>query len=363
MRPHELADADCVEQAFRELHARARVAASTDVSEILLRARRRRAGHALVVAVAVMVMIATGFALAGSPRPAHQPVNPPVTASVAPPSPAGTRGAVTGTIPPGFMLREAQASEVVDGGSMNGPCIGRPSQTRSLRHEFGAEAAQVIVHHSLYLYADEAAARAAFDIVRRNLRGCFGFPDAKVLANDRPAWGDEAAAVTAAMPADGAGEYTGKPLRMVALRVGTALMMAYGYPDATAQVDADARATVSRLCLYDPDCAPRAGLPAPLRSQRDGDNVWVAVLTVVDETNTPAAAGAAIAAAAEVGYRPSIVPVHCDEGAATALGVSGNSARYVAIYFARRTDAEALAAALSQLDVRTLQVRTRCVPS
>jgi hypothetical protein len=358
-----MADADSVEQAFRELYARADVAASTDVSEILLRARRRRAGHALVVAGAVIVMIATGFALAGSPRPAHQSVTPTATASIAPPSPTGTRSAVTGTIPPGFMLREAKAAEVVDGGSINEPCIGRPRQTRALRHEFGAEAAQVVVHHSLYLYADEAAARGAFDVVRRNLRGCFGFPDAKVLANDRPAWGDEAAAVTVAMPADGAGEYTGKPLRMAALRVGTALMMVYGYPDATAQVDADARAAVSRLCLYDADCAPRSGLPAPLTSLRNGDNVWGAVLSVFDGGDIPTTTGAAIAAAAEAGYRPNIVSVHCDEGAATALGVSGNSARYVVIYFGSRTDAEALAAALSLLDVRTLQVRTRCVPS
>jgi hypothetical protein len=70
----------------------------------------------------------------------------------------------------------------------------------------------------------------------------------------------------------------------------------------------------------------------------------------------------AVAAAAELGYRPTIVPIGCDQGAARGLGLPDEGDMYVAVYFGSRADAEAFAAALPALDVRTLPVTTQCLP-
>lgn len=145
---------------------------------------------------------------------------------------------------------------------------------------------------------------------------------------------------------------------MVAVRVGAAVAVYWGGPGAT-EIDKDAREATPRLCLYDPDCRPRTGLPASLEPLRNGGEAWIAVLQAFAETDPDARPGESIAAAAELGYRPTIVPVGCDEDAELASGL-GDSTRYVAVYFPREADAKAFAAALPELDVRTHAVRTYC---
>jgi hypothetical protein len=52
--------------------------------------------------------------------------------------------------------------------------------------------------------------------------------------------------------------------------------------------------------------------------------------------------------------------VGCDEPVDAAPTSEDPTDRHVVVYFAERQQAEALAAALPDLPVRTLQVRTRC---
>src|SRR5258706_15420679 len=121
--------------------------------------------------------------------------------------------------------------------------------------------------------------------LRDNMVPCSGFDGATVLqAPNNPGWGDEAAAVKIAKPADGAGEHTGATVRFVVVRVGTAIAHVDGYPEVPA-IDDDARALVGRLCLYDPDCKPNPGLPAPLATLTEGGEAWAAVLSTYRATD------------------------------------------------------------------------------
>jgi hypothetical protein len=60
-----------------------------------------------------------------------------------------------------------------------------------------------------------------------------------------------------------------------------------------------------------------------------------------------------MAAAAELGYHPAIVPAECDGG------TPGRSA--VTVYFTDRADAERFAAALPALRLQVREVTTHCV--
>ncbi len=126
--------------------------------------------------------------------------------------------------------------------------------------------------------------------------------------------------------------------------------------------------SVSRLmeagmCLYDPECGPHAGLPAQLTDLHDGTTAWAAVLGVFHGDDRNARPGAWVATAAELGYRAGIVPVTCDDGARQALGITDEDAKYTAVYFASHSDADAFAAAMPDIDIRTLEVTTYCVAS
>jgi hypothetical protein len=68
-----------------------------------------------------------------------------------------------------------------------------------------------------------------------------------------------------------------------------------------------------------------------------------------------------VATAAELGYRAGIVPAICDVGAGQALGITDQDAKYAAVYFTNHPDADAFAAAMPDIDIRTLEVTTYCV--
>jgi hypothetical protein len=170
---------------------------------------------------------------------------------------------VTDSIPKGFMLYENDGAMREDDLPFVLECFGRPEAHAATHRHVGKPAAQgTTIEHSLYVYVDEAAARRVFSTARRDLPRCFGLAGARLLKEQHPRWGDEAAAVTVAKPPDGAGEYTGAPLRMVGLRVGRAIALFYGYPEIP-EIDRDARAVVARLCRYDGGCAASTSPPSP----------------------------------------------------------------------------------------------------
>jgi hypothetical protein len=357
----DLNDPHALDELFQRLHRRVAAAATPiHATQIIARGQRRRRATLALSAVGIMAMIALGYAAIGwpgatPPPPAGSTSLPSATPEV----PSGSRIDVSDTIPVGFLLHETAGGER-GGGRINERCFGHPTAYAGVPHDVGEGAARVTVHHELYVYDDPAAARAVLHELQADLAGCLGFPQPEVLSNERPDWGDEALAVTIAWPADGAGEHAGQPLRMVALRVGKALAVFSGGPG-QAEVDADARAVVPRLCLYDPDCRPSADLPASLTTLPDGGSAWVAVLHIIQGDDSTAPPGVAIAAAAELGYHATLVPVACDQGAAPALQLSDPDAHYVAVYFDSQKDATALAAALPALQVWTLPVRTQCL--
>jgi hypothetical protein len=290
--------------------------------EIVARGRRRRTVRVVAAAVAVVAVIASGAFLTGSPKALPHPAASPTVR----PGPTGARSAMA-SIPRGFLVKEETAAERGDGDVQSGSCQGAPALSAGTRQENG----RTSYFQDLYVYADEQAARAAFRRTRADLAGCFGFPDARVkTAQTAPTWGDEAAAITLKLPADGANEYTGAPLRLVAVRVGTALATFWGYPEVPG-IDRDARTIVSRLCYYDPSCQPPADSPRPV-TVHAGDTVWSAVLDEYQADDDAARPGLSVAAAAEHGYHPDIVRAECDGGTAGQLRV--------VLYFAGRTDAE-----------------------
>jgi hypothetical protein len=240
-------------------------------------------------------------------------------------------------------------------------CFGEPAMRRGGLQFVGPPATRVDIMQSLYVYPDESTAKSIMRNVRQHLQSCSGFPDAKVLKKAAsPAWGDEAATITFALPADGAGEHTGDPVRYDVVRVGRAIVEVWGYPEIP-QIDQDAQAIVGRLCYYDVSCTPKAGRPAALPKLTNGGEAWVAVLAVIKPTDPEPLPGESIAAAAELGYHATVVPTECDDGANSALGLSGSDNRYTAVYFASQADAQAFAAALPALQVKVLQVHTYCV--
>ncbi|GIF48325.1 hypothetical protein Afe04nite_28640 [Asanoa ferruginea] len=282
---------------------------------------------------------------------------PPAAPAPAKVTPSGSRVAAT-KIPDGFLLHEREMTDVSDDFQVSPECFGEPMMHRSGRLSVGP--GEVGVTQSLYVYADENTARSVLGKLRTKLATCSGFGGATVLDPPAsPAWGDEAATITLAKPADGAGEHTGARVRYDVVRVGGAIVEITGYPE-VAQIDQDARAIAGRLCFYDLDCAPRAGLPATQSVIADGEQAWVAAVGVLKVTDRPQLPGETVAAAAELGYHAAVVPTVCDEGADSALGLTGLGNYYTAVYFASEADAEAFAAALPALPVKVIRVRTYC---
>ena len=354
----EMTESDAVGGAFRDLHTRVTAAVTgPSANDIMAVGRRRRITRIAVAGGATVVAIVAAFVLVGPTRGALQPAEP--TAPPVTSVPSGTRMDVAAIIPTGFFLYEANADERVDDGQVFEPCFGRPRVVAAVARSVGEGPSLTRVIHDLYVYPDEFTARQAFAALRLALQACVGFDGSTQLDADTPALGDEAASVTIAIPADGAGEHTGEPLTSVAVRVGAAVAVFTSFPG-YAEIQKEAADFVPRLCLYDPDCQPRPGLPEPLTALHNGGDAWAAVLDILVDGAT-ARPGVAIAAAAELGYHARLVPIACDEGAHQVLGATDRDARYVAVYFRSRSDAEALAAALPALRVRVVPVRTFCV--
>lgn len=352
MIPPKNAHDDAVDLAFHALRARVVDAVSTPpATEIIARGRRRRTTQTALAGTAVAAVLAAGLVVTRGPQPQPDPNTPSPSATWV--APTGSRTAAKPQIPSGFLLHDnAKYGHI---GQLEGltRCYGQPTVSGGSSRAVGEQANQVNISQEVRVYPDVNTAKQVYSQLRADLRGCFGFPDAKVLETptDRP-WGDEAVTGSVALPADGANEHTGAPVGMVVVRVGAAVATFWGYPQIP-DIDNDARAIVRRLCLYNPECRPQAGLPQPLGELREGGHAWAAVIdefTTDDVTATP---GVAMAAAAELGYHPAIVPAECDGG------TPGRSA--VTVYLTNRADAERFAAALPALRVQIREVTTHCV--
>lgn len=273
------------------------------------------------------------------------------------------------------MLYEDRGGPGGGGSGQVPPCFGRPLADYGIGRFVDERSDRPIVRHQLFIYSDVATSASVFAGVKEkadDLGDCIGHTDVRATSVGYPSYGAEAVAATIPIPADGAGEHTGEPLAFLVFRVGSAIMLMEASPGAgpadterrgEAAMKADAQAWLARLCLYDPECGPRPGLPAPVTQLRNGGTAWAAALGVFKESDSNARPGAWVASAAELGYRAGIVPVACDVGAGQALGVTGEEARHVAVYFGSRADAQAFAAALPNVDVRILNVTTFCVPA
>ena len=305
-------------------------------------------------------------------------VSPPAggaSSAGASPPPVGDRVDVRRGIQLGFMLYEDRGGPGGGGGGAVPPCFGRPLADYGISRFVDERVDRPIVRHQLFIYSDVATSASVFAGVKENvvdLGDCIGYTGVRATSVGYPSYGAEAVAVTIPIPADGAGEHTGEPLALLVFRVGSAIMLLEASPGAgpadterrgEAAMKADAQAWLARLCLYDPECRPRSGLPAPVTDLRNGGTAWVAALGVFEESDSNARPGAWVASAAELGYRAGIVPVVCDVSAGPALGVTGEDARYVAVYFGGRADAQAFAAAIPEVDVKILGVTTFCVPT
>jgi hypothetical protein len=357
MSDDDTARTQVVDDAFRGLETWVAPSVSAPpAAEIVARGRRRRSAHVTLSGVAVLAVLATGFVAIGSRSAA--PVTAPVPSSPAKVTPSGSRAEAV-RIPDGFLLHEREMTDVRDDFQYWPECFGQPMVRRSGRLAVGP--GEVGVTQSLYVYPDENAARSVMSGLRGKLATCSGFGDAAVIEPPAsPAWGDEAATITLAKPADGAGEQTGARVRYDVVRVGEAIVEVTGYPEVP-QIDQDAQAIAGRLCFYDLDCAPRAGLPPRLSLIVDGNEAWAAVVGVIKATDRPQLPGETVAAAAELGYHAAVVPTVCDEGADSALGLTGLGNYYTAVYFASQADAERFAAALPALPVKVFQARTYCI--
>ncbi|MEU2611960.1 hypothetical protein ABZ570_10305 [Micromonospora sp. NPDC007271] len=367
MNPDEAAQTQAVDDAFRGLRTRVGPSvAGPPATQIVARGRRRRAGHVTLAAVAVLAVLTGGYAAVGDGLAGTRPNLPPAATVTAPAPTSPVKAPPTGDrtqdakIPDGFLLRD-QETDIADQSNDLSPCFGEPAMQRSASQRVGPPATEVNITQHLYVYPDQSTAHSIMRNVRQQLQSCSGFPGARVLKKAAsPEWGDEAATITLALPADGAGEHTGAPVRYDVVRVGAAIVEVWGYPEIP-QIDQDAQALVGRLCYYDVNCSPKAGRPAALPKLTNGGEAWVAVLEVIEPTDPKPLPGKSIAAAAELGYHATVVPTECDDGADSALGLTGSANRYTAVYFASQADAQAFAAALPALRVKVLKVRTYCV--
>jgi hypothetical protein len=273
-------------------------------------------------------------------------------------------------IPLGFMYENSDGSD--GAGGLVPPCLAQPVAHYGISRHVDDRVDRPIVRHNLYVYPNVAMATQAFAEAVADvgaLLTCHGWAGAQPISTARPPYGAEAVMVTFPLPLDGAGEHAGEPVPILVFRVGASIIQLDASPGAgppdterrgQAELEKDARVMEARMCLYDPECGPRAGLPPQLTDLRNGGAVWAAVLGVIHD-DAGARPGAWVARAAELGYRAGIVSVTCDTGAAEALGIADPDAKYTAVYFSNRSEADAFAAALPDIDIRTLKVTTYCV--
>jgi hypothetical protein len=381
-----------------------------DVSVIAARARRRRTNHVLG-GIAVLVAVSVAVVLSGPLRQSQSlpPVGPPFASGppTAPPSPQvstlpeplephgpDTRVEASSIIASGFLdgVLVAPASGPWDVpepesrvGGLDPTCAGSP--TDQLVVSGAAQTADgARVSTSLYLYESKVVARAVFAELAPRLHACMGYPDGLDVSFEEWSYGDESRLVTFGKPADGAGEFTGAAIRMVAVRLGRAIevlntgpthtstgpLMAASVPVLRSVVEEQ----LPRLCLYADAGCPRApGLPAPVEGLSRGDIAWVVAFGQYEPGDPDARPGHGVVAAVAIGYRPAIVQIGCDRrvpGAVASIGRPAGPAwnpveiptRYLALYFAEPSQAEAVAALLRSVDPTAgiSYVMTACLP-
>lgn len=336
---------------------RERVAAVTvapDAGVLVRRGRRRQIERATLACLAALALIAAGLAV-GRPESHAEPVGPPPTTAPAWQQPKAERLAVWPTLIDGYRLHRDTDASGGTGGATGWAAHARTVDSVDL---YPTGLPGTTAYGELAVFDDEAGAHAAYRAIAADPMTARGFPGAKVYRHDAPRLGDEALAVTAPLPADGAGEYTGQPLRVVAVRVGVAVILYYGYPDAQF-VDDMVRLAAGWLCPYSPRCGPGSGLPKPLTRLVDGGSAWAVAVELEQTADTPY--GSAVAALGELGYRASVVGLDCDEGARSVYPTSGPQARYVVAYFASYEEAARLLPDLTGFSVRVVQVKTHCL--
>lgn len=350
-----------------------------EIEVIVARAQRQRTTN-IAVMVAVMVAVVGTIALAGTLR--RDRALPPIE-----PSPTFSEPTEDGRVDPsasilaGF-LDDPMLTESADAsGESRGetPCAGSTTDQLSISRVAGDDESRIQL--SLALYDSDEAATQAFASASADLRSCLGFPGATVDPEQWPSYGDESAGLTFLKPADGAGELTGWPVRVVMVRVGRSIETFSSIPynaqrsevgtqAATIPViDAVVRASLPRLCLYKAeDCTPASILPVPLDHFTRGQEVFLVALRVFETDDRNVRPGTVLAVAASAGYHPGIVRQGCDVGGDFADADSAERTRYLALYFEQRYEADAVADELIARDpeataayVKVRPVLTRCV--
>jgi hypothetical protein len=337
---------------FETLRERVAVLPVPDAAEVTRRGQRRRTGQRVLAGALTLIALAVVGVL-GAHRPAPRPVplHPPMPSTAPWDRPGALRVDVRPHLVDGYDVHGLDAS---DG---SGEYVRWAQALLDEQVTVGPGGADRVTGE-LGVFADESTARAVFEGISRDPFTADGFAGVRPYRQDRPDLGDEAVGVTGPLPADGSGEFTGRPLRVVAVRVGVAVALFTGYP-VPQDVDSAARMAVAWLCPYRPACPLRAGLPAPLATLTDGGTAWAVAVDVQPTGSEPY--GKAVAALAELGYRAQQVSLDCDEGARPELGETGTGARYVVAYFAAEPDAAAVARALpTGFRARPVPVRTHC---
>jgi hypothetical protein len=344
-----------LDRRFETLRQRVTAVVPPGADEIVRRGRHRQAGRLVVAVVLTLLTIAVGGALAIG-RPVAKPA--PLTTPTPPwQRPGATRVEVTPRLADGYKM---YGINDIDSGTEPKPPWANGSVTVEFVHWTPSQGQVVHSGHSvnvdLVVFADEAAAHAAFLTLQADLPKTNGF-DVNSGKPAHPALGDEAAAVTVPKPADGAGEFTGQPLRFIAVRVGTAVLVGWGYPSVS-DVDNPVHVAIAWLCPYTPRCQPRPGLPRAVHPT-EGGTAWAAMvgMSPVPITNLQ---GPMVIAAIEPGYRPQLVSLDCDEGSRQGVWTDIRAAQYLVVYFASQEDARAYRHALPFTSFEPVQVRTHC---
>lgn len=357
-----------------------------DLDEVIARASRR--GRTRAVVAATITAVATVVALATAVFLDQPGGDRSLPASPTPP-PGGERVDPSSYIYSGFL--ETSLLPVKPEGAPSEfryrdiPLCSRQAFDALAIARSRSDGAHFVI--SLYLFADEEAARAVMAELGPELLGCHYLVHAGLVPSQWPAFGDESAGVTYRVAPDGAGELAarGAVAHHVAVRVGRAIEVFDASPtllpnDAAGRLDllewtsTDVIAVVAdsipRLCLYSSACASApSGLPTPLTSLTPQGQAWLLELFpyVPRYFVQSEAAGRVIAHAGELGYRPMIVTPGCDHRLDSSLEHGDERARYLALYFADRAQAEAAAAEFRKesegtgMTLRIYEVRTLCV--
>lgn len=333
--------------------------------EIVARGRRRRqTAHSLLAGLVVVLAVGAGSLLLGPLRPAPGPALPAdgsSTVAVPPYSPTfgSVREPLGATIPAGFLPAEGRALADRKGVGRLCPGGSEPATdaevvaARSLRDAQGGQV-------TLLVYAVGLVASRAFDGYQAEVARCTTATDQGLTwrkESEPMSFGAAAVRVTTRYTKNTRGALPPAQTEVV-IRFGSSLLLVSGRDPAA--VDRVWGGLHDRLCLFARDCKPRAGRPAALPSLTAGGQAF-AVSLATDQAGDPTALGRAVAYAAELGYRTSLVSVDCDDGARAGLGLPADAPyKYVPIYFATRAEADAFVTASTRPVGPVVTVRTYC---